>query len=157
MPTLVQMLIEFFETCDYLMDYLHYFNLFVQEQQQMILHEKFAPVAMEPSESDMTMAGYKTLKIFHAVENTVASYYQSLHPSEEIRKQFDNLLSEDIEKFLVPILKQTANHDDSATIKNVFFSTANRMIQDDLLPMSSWLEAENMLWQNGYPRNHLNL
>lgn len=128
----------FSDNYDYLMEYLHYFNLFVQEQQKTILSEQFAPAVVELFKEDMTESCCETLRLFRAIEKIVVSYYQSLHPSEEYKQRIDNLFSEDIDQFLVSCLKQTINHDDNTTIKEVFFATANRMIQEDLFDIRTF-------------------
>lgn len=119
----------------YFMDYLQYFNLFVQEHQT-----EFADIitsCLDSVEQEMTSYAFsraiiEILTAFRTVDHMAKRYYRSLSPHRDAAELLENLFVGESNAILLESLKELCCLDSNDTIATLFFDTANQMIRDGL-------------------------
>ena len=117
----------------YFEEYLHNFMLHVEKSQYLLpdLIEESLHQVMHSSSTDSLSSREHmlTLAAFRVVQKLMIHYYNTLNPSDEIKKGLDALLASDKEKFLISALQKSARYQDShAVVEDLFFSTANQKL-----------------------------
>ena len=119
----------------YFMDYLQYFNLFVQEHQtefaDMIV-SSLDVVAQEMAAFTFPKAIIEMLAAFRAVDHMARQYYHSLSPHRDAMELFENLFTDGFNAILLESLRELCCLDSNDTIAKLFFDAANQMIKDGL-------------------------
>lgn len=121
------------EKKNYLMDYLYYFNDFVQDNQEVII-AKFTnqPISLRNIQQVHALSSESAalFGIIHAVEEIIHLFLTSLSPYESAKELFDGLSSDEMHSFLLDALICLSCRDSDTTICEIFFNTAKQMIHD---------------------------
>lgn len=119
----------------YFMDYLQYFNLFVQDHQTEfaeIIISSLDDVAQEMASYTFPKAIIEMLAAFRAADHMARQYYHSLSPHRDAMELFENLFTDGFNAILLESLRELCCLDSNDTIAKLFFDAANQMIKDGL-------------------------
>ena len=118
----------------YLMAYLQYFNMFVQEHQAEFaetLEACLDDVTKETAEYAFPKTVVEILAAFRTADRIAQLYYSSLSPHRDAAQLFENLFTDEPNTLLLESLKALCCHDTNEAIASRFFETANQLIQDN--------------------------
>lgn len=121
------------EKQDYFMDYLYYFNIFIQDNQDLFhatLAKHSESVLCEYQEYALSPECITLLETVYAIEEVIHLYQTSLCPHEGAKEIFDGLFSDKMKSILIDALMHLSCRDSDATICEIFYHTANQMIKD---------------------------